>query len=138
MKTYKYIPLLGLLLTCSVSAEKSTIVVSPDGPIATLEAARQKVRKLKKQQPNQAIEVLIKGGVYPLHETVVFGPEDSGTQGAPVIYKAFSGETPVFTGGIKISDWKKVSNDPAGTSEEARGKLWVAEIPKMAGKNWVI
>ena len=138
MKFYKQIPLCGLLLTCSVFANQSTIVVSPDGPIATLEAARQKVRELKQQQPNSEVEVLIKGGVYPLRETVVFNPEDSGKHDAPIVYKAFPGETPVFTGGIKIDQWEKVGKDPAGTPKEAQGKLWVAKIPKVAGKNWVI
>lgn len=64
------------LSTCS-SLQAATLVVSPDGPIATLEEARLQVRELKKQQPGQPVEVLIKGGVYPLRETVVFGLKDS-------------------------------------------------------------
>ncbi|MGJ8641876.1 MAG: right-handed parallel beta-helix repeat-containing protein [Luteolibacter sp.] len=135
---HKFIPLFSFLLTCSLSAEKKTIVVSLDSPIATLEDARLKVREIKQQQPDQAIEVLIKGGVYPLLETVVFGVEDSGTEDAPIVYKASPGEEPVFTGGVSIGGWEKVSSDPTGTPEAARGKLWVAEIPKSPGKEWYI
>lgn len=138
MKTSTYISLLSLLLSCSVSAEQSTIVVSPEGPITTLEAARQTVRKLKQQNPGEAIEVQIRGGLYPLRETVVFGLEDSGTETAPIVYKAYPGENPVFTGGVEINGWTKVSTDPEEISEAARGNLWVAEIPKGLNSAWRI
>ena len=119
-------------------SDQATLVVSPDGSISTLEEARLRVRELKKQQPGQPIEVLIKGGVYPLRETVVFGSEDSGSEGAPVVYKAFPGAKPVFTGGVPITGWKKMSSDTSGVSEKARGNLWVAEIPKNIGAQWMI
>lgn len=35
------------------------------------------------------MELLIKGGVYPLRETVVFGVEDPGSGGGAIFYKAF-------------------------------------------------
>ena len=132
-----------LLLTLAVvasplRAQQTSLVVSPDGPITSLEEARLQVRELKKKTPDQPIEVLIKGGVYPLHETVVFGLEDSGADGAPIVYKAFPGESPVFTGGVPITGWKKASSDPAGTSANAQGKLWVAPIPDGFKKSWTI
>lgn len=64
--------------------------MQPDGPIATLEAAKLRVRELKKEQPGQPIEVLVKGGVYSLPKTVVFGLEDFGTQDAPMIERVAS------------------------------------------------
>ena len=97
-----------------LQAQQASLVVSPDGPIATLEDARLKVQELKKEQPDQPIEVLIKSGVYRLQETVVFGLEDSGKDGAPVVYKASPGESPVFTGGVPITGWKKLVSEPAG------------------------
>ncbi|VGO11754.1 hypothetical protein PDESU_00300 [Pontiella desulfatans] len=129
--------ILFCLLACS-SLRAAPLMVSPDGPISTLEEARLQVRELKKKQAGQPIEVLIKGGVYPLRETVVFGLEDSGAEGAPVVYKAAPGEEPVFTGGVPIIGWKKVSAYPKGVSKEARGNLWVAKVPKVGKKNWVI
>ena len=133
--------ILFLALTVDASplrAQQTSLVVSPDGPISTLEDARLQVRELKKKHPGQPIEVLIKGGVYPLHETVVFGLEDSGAVGAPIVYKAAPGESPVFTGGVPITGWKKASSDPAGTSANAKGKLWVAPIPEGFKKTWGI
>lgn len=136
---YKPLIFFCLLAFSSLQADQAKLVVSPDGPISTLEEARLQVRALKAKQPNQPIEVLIKGGVYPLRETVVFGLKDSGSAGAPVVYKAFPGETPVFTGGVPITGWKQLSVAPKGVSEKARGKLWVAEIPKSVdGAEWMI
>ena len=136
--------LLILCLTVVVVAtplqaqEQTRIEVSPNGPLKTLNDARLKVRELKKTNPDQPIEVMIKGGVYPLHETVVFGLEDSGKAGAPITYKASPGESPVFTGGVSITGWKKLASDPAGVSDKAQGKLWAAPIPKGFAKSWVI
>ena len=135
--TIQYTILFCLLACCSLRADQ-TIIVEPDGTIATLEEARLKVREIKKEQPGKPITVLIKGGVYPLRETVVFGLEDSGAEGAEVVYKAATGEEPVFTGGVAITGWKKLPADPRGVSEKARGKLWVAEIPKDVDQPWVI
>ena len=117
---------------------QASVEVSPDGPIKTLEDARLKVRELKKEHPDQSIEVLIKGGVYPLHKTVVFGLEDSGKDGAPITYKAAPGESPVFTGGVPITGWKRLSSDPVGVSEKAKGNLWAAPIPEGFDKDWSI
>jgi hypothetical protein len=134
----KHVILFWLLACSPLWADKATLVVSPDGPIATLEDARLRVRELKKQLPGQPIEVLIKGGVYPLRETVVFGLEDSGAEGAPIVYKALPGEEVVLTGGIPVTGWKRLSSDPKGVSEQARGNLWVAEVPGNADQDWHI
>ena len=67
--------LLTLCLTLAVVAsplradEPTRLEISPDGPITTLEDARLRVRELKKKHPDQPIEVLIKGGVYPVSYT---------------------------------------------------------------------
>lgn len=109
-----------------------------DGPLATLDAARLKVRQLKAAHHEDTFEVQIRGGIYKLRETVVFGPEDSGSSDAPIVYRAYPGEKPVFTGGIPITGWKKCSSAPKGASDQARGNLWVAKIPKTVGDKWVI
>ncbi|WP_216362687.1 hypothetical protein [Formosa algae] len=77
-----------------------------DGPFATLEQARDAVRLLKKSKQID-IKVLIREGVYPLKETVVFGLEDSGEDESIITYAAYPGETPVFSSGQEINDWKK-------------------------------
>jgi hypothetical protein len=73
-------------------------------PFATLEAARDAVRKLKASDdyPEDGVTVYIRGGVYERDKAFVLGSEDSGTADAPVVYKAFPGETVRLVGGRRI------------------------------------
>src|SRR5437868_14834487 len=65
-------------------------------PFATLARARDAVRKLNSGGPAKAtVTVLVRGGTYVLKETLVFGPEDSGTPERRVVYAASPGEKPV-------------------------------------------
>ena len=70
-----------------------------DGPFATLQRARDEIRKRK---PKGAT-VLVRGGVYELPETLVLGAEDGGTADAPVVYRAFEKETPILRGARAIT-----------------------------------
>jgi hypothetical protein len=100
-----------------------------DGPFATLVRARDAVRALKKEQPDQIITVLVRGGFYALDETVVFGLED-GSQGKTTItYAAYPGEEPVFSSGQVVTGWKQAPADLPGLPGVARGKVWVADVP---------
>jgi len=78
-----------------------------DGPLATIHAAVDAVRDLKQQDPDRdrPIVVALRGGTYYLDRPVAFGPEDSGTQQAPVIYRAYEDERPVLSGGVAIDGW---------------------------------
>ncbi|MGJ8550748.1 right-handed parallel beta-helix repeat-containing protein [Winogradskyella wichelsiae] len=96
-----------------------------DGPFATLERARDAVRKLKKNT-SKDIVVFIREGVYQLNETVVFGLKDSGEGNATITYEAYPGETPIFSSGQEIQDWKKVTDIIPGLPKEAVGNVWVA------------
>lgn len=98
-----------------------------DGPFATLERARDAVRELKEVH-SEDILVLIRGGTYPLKETVVFGLEDSGKGESSITYSAYSGETPVFSSGQVIEGWKKVNTVLPGLPQEAQGNVWVANV----------
>lgn len=77
-----------------------------DAPFLTLERARDAVRALKARSPDEPITVLIRGGTYRLEQSVVFSGRDSGTADAPITYQSYPGETPVFSGGRVVSDWK--------------------------------
>ena len=78
-----------------------------DGPLGSLTGARDAVRKWRAEKPDEAVTVLFRGGVYSLGEPVVFGPQDSGSERAPVRYAAFEGETPVLWGGRRVDGWRK-------------------------------
>ena len=109
-----------------------------DGPLATLEGARIKVRAAIGKGLDQSVTVMIRGGEYTLAKTVVFTHEDSGSEKYPITYRAYPEEKPVFTGGIKLTGWKKVTHDPAGASAAVRGKLWYCDIPPELRGKWQI
>ncbi|MFP4056398.1 MAG: right-handed parallel beta-helix repeat-containing protein [Candidatus Brocadiia bacterium] len=105
-----------------------------DGPFATLARARDAVRAARgAAQAPRPFRVLVRGGVYRLSEPLVFGPEDSGTpedeEGAqaahPVVYAAYPGERPVFSGGRRIGGWKR-----------AEGEVWTVEVPEVKAGEW--
>lgn len=98
-----------------------------DGPLATLAGARDRVRVLRHggALTGKPVTVLVRGGVYPLAEPLVFTPDDSGTANAPVTYTAYPGEKPVLSGGHSITGWRTTPNG-----------LWVASVPRNGDHPW--
>lgn len=99
-------------------------------PKATLHAAlrqAREMRRLKDPVVAQGVRIMLKGGVYHLHEPVFIRPEDAGTVGSPTIIMAADDTQPVLSGGVKVSGWKK-TNVP-GLQAKAKGKVWVADAP---------
>jgi hypothetical protein len=112
-----------------------------DGPFATLEKARDEVRKLKQREPEKDIMVLIRGGRYSLSETVVFSLEDAAGKGTTITYAAYPGEEPVFSSGVKIEGWQpykergwKLNQESVSELPEmAKAEVWVADVPEGLG-----
>ena len=77
-----------------------------DGPVATVERAKTLVRALATPDRDRAIVVAIRGGTYPLDSPLQFTPEDSGTEAARIVYRAFGDERPVLSGGRAITGWQ--------------------------------
>lgn len=76
-------------------------------PFASVMRARDAVRKLKKGgMPEGGITVFLRGGTYPVADTMAFGSLDGGAEGRPVLYCAAPGEVPVFDGGFRVTGWK--------------------------------
>ena len=100
-----------------------------DGPFKTIvkarDAVRSKIPKMKKD-----IVVMLAGGEHFIDKTIVFGIEDGGCNGHKVIYRNFPNQIPVLTSGVKIKGWKKLSEDIADLPQEAKGKVWVADLPE--------
>lgn len=98
-----------------------------DGPFATLQRARDAVRRLKKNG-SKDIVVLVRGGTYRVDETLVFGLEDSGEGDSTITYAAYPDETPVLSSGREITGWKKVAGPLPGLPKAAEGKVWEASV----------
>lgn len=78
-----------------------------DGPLATLEAARQRLRDARRVDglPRGAV-VVVRGGRYELASTFRLGAEDSGRRGAPVIYRDYPGEVVVLSGAKTVGPFR--------------------------------
>jgi len=97
-----------------------------DGPFATLERAREAVRKLRATMNQQGpIHVQLRGGTYRLETPFVLHPEDSGSEVSPVIYESLPGERAIISGGKIIDGWQK-----------AEGSLWKVELPEVKAGKW--
>jgi hypothetical protein len=96
-----------------------------EAPFATLARARDAVRAKIAAGLTGDMLVLIHGGVYPQMATLVFGPDDSGTEKHSITYAAAPGESVTLSGGHRITGWKK------GTYE-----IWTAEVPQVKTGHW--
>jgi hypothetical protein len=78
-----------------------------DAPLASLDGARNAVRRLKATQKTPApIRVIFASGTYRLTKPVVFTPDDGGTVDAPITYQAAKGARPVISGGRRITGFR--------------------------------
>jgi hypothetical protein len=101
------------------------------GPLASLEAARDVVRKLlAAEEPPPSITVLLHGGTHRLAAPLEFTAADSGTPETAVTWQAAEGERVVVSGGRRVADFQPVT-DPAVVArlrEEARGVVLQADL----------
>ena len=129
---------LGLFTTfCVASLSASTVIhVAPDGndsnpgshakPFQTITRAQQAVRELKQQGTlTQPVAVLLQAGRYELSETLLFGPEDSGSKQCPITYHAADDANVTVSGGREIANWKCLD-----------GNHWVAQLPEVKAGKW--
>ncbi len=137
-------PRIGLAAVLALSASgvvaeapEVSVYVARDGndanagtqsqPLATLEAAKQRVRQIRSEQGAVKVTVTIGAGDYLLPESFKLGPSDSGLPGAEVVYAAAPGEAVRLIGGraVPLSRFEPVV-DPQildRLDPSARGKV---------------
>ena len=125
--THMRLSRIGLvLLSAALTAHAAeTLSVSPAGPLKSLAEARDAIRAMRRAGKLDAVTVQVRGGTYLLTEPFVLTPEDSGTAQAPVVYAAYPGERPVFSGGRRITGWQKGEKN-----------VWTAEVPGVKEGQW--
>ena len=76
-----------------------------DGPLATLDRARDRIREMKKTRPlpTGGVTVVLCEGTYLLPRTFRLDAADSGTAEAPIVYRAAEGEKVRIIGGRPIT-----------------------------------
>lgn len=107
---------------------QAVFYVSPDGsdsgdgtidsPFATLEQARDAVRKINGSMSGDIV-VYLRGGDYRITKPVEFDTRDSGSGGHTIRYEAYESETPVINGATQVTGWKKYND-----------KLWAAPLDR--------
>jgi len=97
-----------------------------NGPLASLEGARDAIRRLKTRGPlDRPVVVRVRGGVYRLGRPFVLEPGDSGTTKCPISYVADGGEKPVFSGGRLLGGWRRGADG-----------VWTVTIPEVKSGAW--
>ena len=83
-----------------------------DGPFATLERARDEIRKIKSAHglPQGGIAVELAGGTYEMPRALTLETQDSGTENAPVVYRARRGEEVRISGGKILTHFTRPSD----------------------------
>ena len=123
---------------CLASAADVELFVSTRGddawpgtkekPFATAQRAVRAVRELKSSGPAPApVTVYFRDGVYALSEPLRFGPDDTGTEQAPVTYASHPGERAVISGGRRIAGpWRRAPG----------GAYFETSIPEVRDGTW--
>jgi hypothetical protein len=105
---------------------------APAAPFATLERARDEIRRLRKEHGDRLgpVEVVLAAGAYRLARPFELTEEDSGRPGAPVTYRAEPGAAVRLSGGRVVTGFQPVK-DPAVLARfdpAARGKVCQADL----------
>lgn len=133
---------LCLLATAADGLAATGLYLAPNGsdanpgteakPFATLERARDEVRKLKKAGglPKGGVVIELSAGLYTLEQSFELTAEDAGSAKAPIVYRARPGDNVRLSGGRTVTNWKPVIEpavlqrlDPA-----ARGHVLQADV----------
>ncbi len=97
-----------------------------DGPLATLEGARDALRKIRAGEGSgKPARIIVAGGRYEISGPLVLLPGDGGTVQAPVRYEAAAGARPVFSGGRLIKGFVPFENG-----------IWRAPVEDVAAGKW--
>src|SRR5205814_7956384 len=97
-----------------------------DGPFATLERAREALRRAKAEgRLASGGTVWIRGGSYSRERSFELAAADSGAPHAPIVYRAYTNETPRLLGGRIVRGFVPIQDNAARArlATEARSQV---------------
>src|SRR6478672_5333773 len=112
---------------------------SKEKPFATIAMAVRKTREMRRLNDlsiKKGMEIIVGDGVYYFDEPLFIRPEDAGTTESPTTIRADAGAHPVFSGGVRITGWKKVQSRIDGLPSSAIGKIWTADVPAIKERHF--
>jgi len=133
-----------MMVSCA-SLSAAEFFVSPKGsdrnpgseakPFATLEAARDAIRRLTPDAKSSGVTVWIRSGSYTRSDTFELDARDSGREGAPIVYRAEKDAKVTLLGGILIAPeaFSPVKDQAIieRLDASARGKVLQFALPKQ-------
>ncbi|MEM9235224.1 MAG: right-handed parallel beta-helix repeat-containing protein [Verrucomicrobiota bacterium] len=103
-----------------------------EAPFGSLKAAQAAILASEPGPGQEPITVWIKGGRYPVTETLELGKEIAGTSENPIVFRAIEGEVPVFDAGLALglerTEWAKSPEVEARLAPAAKGKVMALRI----------
>lgn len=120
-----------------------TLHVAPNGsdagdgsfqnPFASLERTRDEIRARREARTlpaGAAVEVIVHGGEYEVRRTFTLSERDSGTDSAPVVFRAAEGEQPVFRGGVRLNGWRPLADSDGypQLAAKVRARVWIFDL----------
>ena len=135
----------ALMLAPLAAMSGAELYVAPTGndsnpgtksqPFATLERARDAVRATRASTPEIACRIVVGSGTYRLDQTLVFDRRDSAVGNAITEIIAAPNARPILSGAASLpGGWQPAPLNLARLPEKARGRVWVADVPK----NWPV
>lgn len=106
-------------------------------PLASVAMALRKAREMRRLNDASianGIHINVGDGLYRFDEPLFVRPEDAGTAASPTTIEAATAAHPVFSGGVDVKGWKKLTVPAAHLSKKALGKVWVADAPTTGGE----
>jgi len=112
----------GLISAFMMAAQTDTlkIFVSVSGndanpgtinaPVKSFQQAVNLVSVSRTQSPLKPVVVQFRGGDYQINQAITIPVSASGTKSAPVIFRAFANEKPVFVGSVDLKNWKALND----------------------------
>lgn len=104
-------------------------MVSPTGNDSNPGTVRKPIQSLGTAQllaraaslKGRGVDVELTSGTYTLKKPLKFGARDSGQSGAPIVWMAAPGASPIISGGASVGNWK--------VADATKG-IYVAKAPK--------